>query len=374
MRVGLLALWSGIFVVALVGWTQARYPQGRLLFPAMPAISILCVLGLAQWLPKPYARTAITVLLALLAGFAALVPHRYIAPAYARAEPLSEAERAAIANPMSVAFGGQVCLLGYDLVEATLRPGTTLWLTVYWQGLTTMERDYSVFVHLVDARGVIVSQRDSYPGSGNDPTRGWTPGRAMRDHFPLQVPLALLAQGPLRIRLGLYEFATGQRLSIVHSAEEATDFVELPVALSSQGLAPPVLTDLDLEFGGVIALTGYSVEPLTIQPGDQLRVSLRWQAREDVNEDYTVFAQLLREGDQIWGQYDHVPGDGQSPTSKWDGGLAVMDEFALPVFPGAPQDTYELIVGLYRSTTVERLRLADGTDRAVLGRIVVKHE
>ena len=216
-----------------------------------------------------------------------------------------------------------------------------------------------------------VAQRDSHPGSGNDPTRGWTPGRGIRDQYPLHVPLALLAEGPLHIRLGLYEFATGRRLPIVHSGGEVTDFVELPVDLCLQGESLPSLTELGLEFGGLLALTGYSVEPLTTQPGGHLTVVLRWEAREAVGEDYTVFAQLLREGDQIWGQYDHVPRNGQSPTSTWHAGLVVMDEFALPVFPDAPQDTYELIVGLYQSATIERLRLADGTDFAVLGRILV---
>ncbi len=372
IRVGLLTVWSAAFIGALVGWSQARYPQGRLLFPAMPAIATLLILGLAQWLPARYTRLLITVLMVVLLGFAIVVPYRYIAPAYARAQPLTATERAAITHPLSVDFGERVRLLGYDLTERTVRPGARLWLVLYWERLAAMDKDYSVFVHVVDDRGVTITQRDSYPGAGNDPTRNWKAGQGMRDVYPLDVPATLLAEGPCRIRVGLYDYPTGQRLPIYRAGSKVADFTELPVELELEGESAAALHEVHFEFGGQIALTGYSVEPIVAQPGDSLRVILRWQALKTLDENYTVFVHLMRTGTQIWGQNDHVPRDGQSLTSTWTAGQVVTDKSDLRISQDAPHDSYELVVGLYESATIKRLSLPDGLDFVVLGKIDVK--
>ena len=373
-RVGLLGFWSTTFVLALIGWTQARYPQGRLLFPAMPAIAILLVLGLAQWLPRNARPVGVAGLLAALLVLSVAVPFRYIAPAYARAQPLTDTEQVSSIEPLSVEFGEKVRLVGFALNEATIRPGEDLWLTLYWEGLTVMERDYSVFVHLVDEHEVIVAQHDSYPGAGNDPTRSWDPGKVLRDVHRLDVPATLLAKGPLHLYLGLYDYHTDRRLAIFDPGGRVRDFTELPVDLSFEQQSAAELIEQDLDFAGLIALTGYSVEPIIAQPGDTLRMVLRWQALQGVDDDYTVFVQLMREGAQIWAQNDHSPKQGAAPTSTWAAGDVTIDEFDLHISPDAPADTYDLTIGLYIPATMKRLKLPDGTDFVVLGRVAVRRE
>lgn len=372
-RVALLLLWSVSFLVGLVGWSQARYPQGRMLFPAMPAIATLLVLGLTQWFPKRYARALMTALLIVLFCFAVIVPYRYIVPAYARATLLTEAERQAIPYPFVRDFGEQVRLLGYELSEQMVRPGARLWVTLYWEALQTMDTDYSVFVHLVDERGVLFAQRDTYPGAGTDPTRDWEVGQTRRDVYPLDMPATLLARGPLRIRVGLYKYATGQRLPVYYWEGRQIDFIELPVELSLEEGSITELVELYLAFDGQIALTGYHVEPIVARPGDALQVTLRWQALKTLDTDYTVFVHLMRAEAQIWGQNDHVPRNEQAPTSTWVAGQVVTDAFELLIFPDAPEDNYQLIIGLYESATIRRLALPNGSDFVVLGQVEVRN-
>ena len=367
---GLLIVWSAAFVVALAGWSQARYPQGRLLFPAMPAMATLWVLAFAQWFPARYARFSLTGLLVALLCFAAIVPYRYIAPAYAPAPPLTAAERAVITHPLQVDFGERARLLGYDLSEKTLKPGSRLWVTLYWEGMAPMNKDYSVFVHLVDDRGVTVVQRDSYPGAGNSPTRDWAVGQSLRDVHPLDVPVTLLAEAPFRGRVGLYDYSTGRRLPIDGSPTGA-NALDLPTELGMEE-AGGDLHELRFEFGERIALTGFSVEPLVARPGAELQVTLRWQALHTLDNAYTVMVQLIRERSQIWGQNDHVPRGGQSPTQTWTAGQVVTDQFELPISPDAPEDSYGLVVGLYDLATIKRLKLPNGTDFVVLGKVEVK--
>jgi hypothetical protein len=372
--VGVLLLWIVAYVLGSVGYIQVMSSQGRLLFPAMPAVAILLPLGLAQWLTARYARSAMAALMVLLLCFAALVPYRYIAPAYARSPALTAAERQAIESDpaWSVKFGEQVLLVGYEVPETTVHAGTRMWVTLYWEALQTIKQDYSVFVHLVDDRGVIIAQRDSWPGAGNDPTRDWQVGQARRDVYPLDVPTVLMAQSPCHLEVGLYDDATAQRLPAHVQDAEAGDLVVLPAELEVEGGSTAVLQELHLEFEGQIELTGYAVQPVVAQPGDKLQITLRWQALKSVHKDYTVFVQLVRGSDQIWGQLDHVPRNGQAPTSSWIARQVVSETFELQIGADAPEDSYKLVVGLYDSATVTRLKLPDGLDFVVLGQIAVR--
>ena len=114
------------------------------------------------------------------------------------------------------------------------------------------------------------------------------------------------------------------------------------------------------------------MEPLVVQPGDTLHVTLRWQALHALDDSYTVMVQLIREGTQIWGQNDHVPRGGQSPTDTWTADQVVTDKFELAISPDAPPDSYDLVVGIYHSATIKRLKLPDGIDFVVLGKVEVK--
>ena len=81
-----------------------------------------------------------------------------------------------------------------------------------WRAETETPTDYRVFVHLVDATGAIVAQSDAAPAEWTRLTTGWLPGEYVLDTHTLTLP-ATLPQGPLSLRVGLYDPDTGQRLS-----------------------------------------------------------------------------------------------------------------------------------------------------------------
>lgn len=107
----------------------------------------------------------------------------------------------------------QVRLLGYDF-EGQPEAGGMVELTLFWEALSPMEDDYTVFVHLVGADGKIWGQRDSQPVTGFYPTSLWTPGEFVRD----QVDLAISDQvpsGEYALLVGMYDPDTGVRLPLV---------------------------------------------------------------------------------------------------------------------------------------------------------------
>jgi hypothetical protein len=90
-----------------------------------------------------------------------------------------------------------------------------------------------------------------------------------------------------------------------------------------------------------------------------------------MKENYTVFVHLLREGDQIWAGVDK---ELSPPTSTWEKGEVIVEEYELVISPDAPADVYEMEIGLYPPDMSRRLRVKwDGTwaDRVFLSKVRV---
>ncbi|MEJ2210863.1 MAG: phospholipid carrier-dependent glycosyltransferase, partial [Anaerolineae bacterium] len=99
-----------------------------------------------------------------------------------------------------------LALDGYDLAPADPRPGGELAVTLYWQPLQALDREYHSFVHLVDAGGQTVAQNDHRPGGVYYPTTLWRPGERLRDLHTLSLP-ADLPPGDYRLVAGMYAFS-----------------------------------------------------------------------------------------------------------------------------------------------------------------------
>ena len=107
-------------------------------------------------------------------------------------------------------FGDMAQLIGYETQVSDRR----LTLDPYWQASGQVDHPYIVFAHLLDARGQIVSQRDSRPQDGQPLMTCWQPGEIYRDRRILDLPEGMAA-GTYALRVGLYHSATGSRLEAV---------------------------------------------------------------------------------------------------------------------------------------------------------------
>jgi hypothetical protein len=127
-------------------------------------------------------------------------------------------------QPLAARFGDGIRLLGYDLTA-----GQGITLTLMWQPERALQMDYTVFVHAVDAAGVVVGQGDSPPVDNVYPTSSWRPGDVVRD-----VHVASLEGQAVALRVGLYDRATMQRLPVTGSgaAAGAADYVTIPMQVS----------------------------------------------------------------------------------------------------------------------------------------------
>lgn len=364
-RLALLALWPLVVGAALVRWTMMTIAsQGRLIFPAIAALSWLLALGLSEWLPllaglarRPLSRrlaaAPLAVTLALMAALALYAPLGVIAPAYARPRLLGEAELAAIPHRLDESFDDKVALLGYDLAADAVVPGGTLNVTLYWRALAPMSESYSVFVHLLAENEIIIAQRNVYPGKGTFPTSQWRPGDAFADTYRLEVLPTALAPTSAQLEVGLYHHETGERLPLHGGQGDAVRLGDLQVRAKSSGVPNPLKINLEDQ----VALVGYDLDRTAARAGETLHLTLYWQALAEMDKDYTVFAQVLGADHRLWAQRDAWPQDGAAPTSHWQRGQVIVDRHELVLDPEMPVGVNQLQVGIYLIETMRRLNV-----------------
>ena len=130
-------------------------------------------------------------------------------------------------TPRDERVGEDIQFLGYDGDLRNLKPGVPLRLVLYWRALARMDTAYTVFVHLVDETGRILTQQDSEPVAGDIPTTAWLPGEVVSDVYTLQPPPSLPA-GSYRVLVGMYGGASRSRLAVRSSASGgSSDAIEL---------------------------------------------------------------------------------------------------------------------------------------------------
>lgn len=369
-----LLLWFPILAISFYSWT-AKTPatQGRLAFPAISVISLLLFWGLRQFVPRRHTKFLPLILGSTLLAMAVISPFRYIAPAYARPPLLSEEEVGSISHRLEVNYEGEIKLLGYDIQERVISPGEFLHITLYWQSLQVMERDYTVYLKLFGPHNEVIGQTDTYPGLGSYPTTLWQEGDIIKDTYALGIERRVELPFAAFIGVGLYETATLRDLAAYGGEGQAVDRVIIGQVKVARRRPPEyqVPNPLHFDLDNKVALVGYEIDPIRVKAGGTLHLTLYWQAQQEIDRDYTVFTHLIDEGNQIWAQKDNPPLGGNYPTSLWDAGEVVKDEYELRVKEGTPPGEYLLEVGMYLPSTGERLSVLERGkvvgDRILLG-------
>ncbi len=112
------------------------------------------------------------------------------------------------AQKLDALFDESIALLQAQLPMSVAR-GEPLPLTLFWASRAPVERNYTVFLHLLRADGEFVAAFDAPPLEGLYPTSFWAPGEIIADRreLPLNVP-----PGDYLLQAGLYELESGARL------------------------------------------------------------------------------------------------------------------------------------------------------------------
>lgn len=259
-------------------------------------------------------------------------------------------------RPLNVDLGNGLALVGYEQPLSRLRPGDRAYMALYWRGDGC---GASVPVDLLGAGGQVVALPDVA-------MCGQAGATGIERTLASFVVSPQWPAGDYRLRVG--GAAVGR-------------FIMLPATAPTSGALPLSSRPLRVDFAGKIALRGFDIDPDggDVHPGQQVKVTLYWQAPAVLDTSYTVFVHLLgqvynaRSGDFVWGQHDSVPVNGAFPTTSWPPGVMMVDQHVFTVDSQAPAGDYIIEVGLYDAVTppYPRLTVRDssgmqGEDRVIL--------
>ncbi len=199
-------LCAAALVVLMLPWAEPlwnftlgfvlQYPFQLL---SWVALTLALVAGAAAQADERFAEIP---LLAALVIVPLLAAYPYLAPQFFDLNPT---------QPARAIFNDELALLDAKIVRppGVWRHGATVELALTWQALKQPNRDYTVFLHIVDANGRQWGATDEKPQGGALSTLQLQPGAVISDTHTVQISLDGPPEG-YQLRLGIYPTATGQ--------------------------------------------------------------------------------------------------------------------------------------------------------------------
>jgi hypothetical protein len=136
--------------------------------------------------------------------------------------------------------------------------------------------------------------------------------------------------------------------------------------------APAATTErVDLPLDNGIVLEGYRLGNRMVRPGETVALTLVWRAEQGAtNLPWKVFTHLLNSQPEVVAQRDAEPADNLRPTTGWQVGERIVDNYGIMVPEDLPAGSYTLEVGMYAGE--RRAQFAGRGDHLVLGEVLVQ--
>ncbi|GEM_PF-2764640 len=334
-------------------------PEGRLLLPIVPSLAWLTACGWLCWW-SARRRQSVALLSALAPALLGVAFAFFWLPDhYPQAQRLTHSAVAALNRfEEPLLYGDAIALHGVE--SQPLYHGKIAEVTLYWEALRRVERNYTVSLQLLiptSPSWTVSDQQHSYPGAGLSPTQRWRAGDWYADRYRL-LPAADL-NGPTRALLGVWLLENvGENeapLTVLRAGQIYDPPIASEVVIRPQApLQPPAehLLAEPVRFGDVAALIGVEWLPAASAQSEIAGVVLWWQALDAMATDYTIFVHATDANAALLAQNDGPPNFGLSPTRLWAPGDVIRDErlFAEPL-----ASARNLLVGLYDPHSLTRL-------------------
>ena len=280
---------------------------------------------------------------------------------------------------------GRVQVVGYDLPVTMVRPGDVLPVILYGRVAATQTEILMPWARLGD-----VEQR--WATDSRRLTPAWLPGEVIAERYEVFVPYGLVP-GTYPLSLGYTDMTSG--VGAVAFADGQATLTLGAVLVEPHSAAVRQVRVLERALSNVgndvalfdawarVGLTmrhGVWTEPLSLQAGGSLHLTLKWHVLARPRMSYTVFIHLIDAAGQPWMGHDYTPLGGAFPSylwfPKWLAGQQVVDPYRLVLPSHVPPGHYWLEVGMYEMGSVRRIPQLDfaGTmvgDRFILGPVDV---
>jgi hypothetical protein len=122
--------------------------------------------------------------------------------------------------PFPVVFEQPIALDDVEIVQTRIQRGDALIALLYWHASAGIDRNYTVFAHLVDAQGNTIAGYDDQPRKGTAPTSRWTRYVPVVDPIVMSIPSDAPLGNDYRLQVGLYYLPTMERLAIIDAHDQ----------------------------------------------------------------------------------------------------------------------------------------------------------
>jgi hypothetical protein len=235
-------------------------------------------------------------------------------------------------------------------------------VALFLQATRSIADDYALAIQLlspVPGDDVTLVNFNTFPGGGSYPTYTWRPDEVVVDRYRLRVPEWAGRTQAWRVVAIFYRLSDGERLPVAVAGQPAGEMLGLGLVRVATSEPPEVPLEARLAsgpvFGEAIRLEGVRLR----LKRERLRVRAWWRAVALPPGDCTTLVHLYDSEGTLLVTADAPPLQGAFPTSLWEPGDLVADEYVLA------SDGRGVRVGLgwYDPLTGVRLAAYDAEDR-----------
>jgi hypothetical protein len=239
-----------------------------------------------------------------------------------------------------------------------------VWFDLYWRAGADLDTEYALRWRLMTTGGAVALE-ETVPLSPY-PTNRWRIHELEQVRYDL--PAAPdLSSGDHSLVINVLD-ASGAPM---WNQDVTVGTVEIVARDRLFNIPGDIAYPLDVTLGDVVHLRGFDLDVLSVRQGDELPLTLYWQADGPTDLSYTVFVHLVGSDGMLYGQSDHPPAGGAAPTHTWAPGQVVFDEVSIPVLDDAPPSVYRIAVGLYDPNSGGRLPVYDAAGAELTNRQIV---
>jgi len=245
-------------------------------------------------------------------------------------------------------FEGVLQLAGYDAPAGVMAAGHDLGLRFYWQATMPLQDDFYFSYRLDDAAGRPFTQTDHQPLNGHWPTNRWPVGAWVTDWVDLSIPVTT-PPGTYTLSVTVYQPDSGRHLAALNpdGLPQGTTvrLGDIPVGPADRPAGRLTIPGPAADFDR-LALLGHTwTTSNTLNAGETASLSLFWQAKAALPENYILRLRLMDRQQQPQWEKDY-PLTGDLPTRQWPVGQPLQGRYDLdlPVtlVPG-PYQLYALV-------------------------------
>ena len=274
----------------------------------------------------------------------------------------------------------EAAIVAYALPERTVTAGDFVALTLAMRSDAGADSFFAPVLQVGDIRFPFTT--DNHVVSPL-----WRPGEVIVERFDFALPHNL-AEGSYPLTVQLFDLLANESAGPLHELGElqveARDF-PAPVAGLLANFRQRVGLVRATASAGWERRSAIWTEPLPVEAGDTIDLTLTWRSLALPEDSYVVFIHLIDAANQPHAGIDYTPLGGAAPTylwiPRWLPGQQYVDPYRLRLLDDLPPGDYSIEVGMYEMARGpvggRRLNLHDVQgniigDRFILGPVQVR--